>query len=98
MVLYHSFLKLKSSVTLEQLIPYLGLEVRREGRNFRGRCPFCKSGGNRAFVLNTERNLWYCHGKCRIGGDQITLVSRINRCSLEDAANQMFRDFHLGSE
>ena len=97
MVVRVSFIKLKASVRIEQLIPYLGLDMKREGKMYRGRCPICRRGGDRALVLNTAQNLYYCHGKCQSGGDIITLVATVNKTSLEDAAKALHRDFHLGN-
>ncbi len=96
MVIYHSFLTLKASVKLEQLISYCGLKMTREGENYRGPCPFCKRGGDRALFFNTKKQLYFCHGRCQEGGDIITFIAKSNGTSLEEAAETLWLDFHIG--
>jgi hypothetical protein len=88
------FRALKSRVTLQMIFEhYSGIELRKQGRELRGACPFCqqehteaKSGRDRqrAFAVNPEKQTFYCHA-CKKGGDIIKFVSAYEGCNLKDA-------------
>ena len=46
---------LKSRVRIEQTIGLLGLQMRQHGDQYRGPCPACKQGGDRALRFSRER-------------------------------------------
>lgn len=81
-----SFTELKSQVSIEQILPHLGISLKWHQSQLRGACPICKEGGDRAFVVTPAKGLYYCFGKCRTGGDMLTLVSRVRDCSVREAA------------
>lgn len=97
MVYYISFGIVRQRIPIADLISYVGLEMKREGANWRGPCPICKRGDDRALFFNAKNNLWYCHGGCKEGGDIIEFVSRVENIPLKEAAACLWRDFHLGS-
>ena len=80
------FAELKLRVSIEQAIALLGLNLILHGNQYRGACPACQSGGDRALVITPSKGLFYCFAK-RCGGDQIALVAHIRACSLSEAAN-----------
>ena len=49
------FEDLKARVKIEQTIPLLGLKMRQHGDQYRGPCPACKSGGDRALAINSGK-------------------------------------------
>ena len=76
---------LKKAVTFEQAIGLLALQVKRHsGTQWRGACPSCKTGGDRALVI-TEGKGFFCFAE-RAGGDVIALVAHVRDCSAKDAA------------
>lgn len=81
-----SFSELKAQVSIEQVLPLIGLSLKRHQSQLRGTCPICKDGGDRAFVVTPAKGLYYCFGKCRTGGDMLSLVSRVRDCSVREAA------------
>ena len=95
MVYYIQFGILRASIPIEQLISYCGLEMKREGVNYRGPCPLCNKGDNRALVFNTQKGLWYCHSRCKTGGDVISFIAHLNQISTKEAAVLLWRDFNL---
>lgn len=97
MVVFISFREVKANVRIEQLISYLGIEMHKEGKHYRGACPFCLSKDNRALYFDVDKDLWYCHGKCRVGGDVISFVAYFEQIGTRDAAQRLYRDFHIGS-
>jgi DNA primase len=80
------FAELKSRVSIEQTISILGLNLKLNGNQYRGPCPICQSGGDRALVITPSKGLFYCFAK-RVGGDQIALVAHIKNVSLSEAAS-----------
>ena len=80
------FTELKQHVTIERAVELLGVNLKKAGAQLRGPCPVCKDGGDRAFVVTPGKGLFYCFGKCRKGGDAITLAASVRGCSLREAA------------
>lgn len=81
---YVDFKTLKAQVPILQAVTLLnikGLSV--EGQNGRGPCPICNAPGARNFVVNGEKNTWYCFAEKR-GGDIIRLTACLLK--LEDKA------------
>ncbi|WP_170162557.1 CHC2 zinc finger domain-containing protein [Methylocystis hirsuta] len=81
-----SFSELKERVNIEQVLPLIGITLKRHQAQLRGVCPICKEGGDRALVVTPAKGLYYCFGKCRTGGDMISLVARVKDCSVREAA------------
>ena len=80
------FAELKQSLSIERAAEFLGLQLKKHGGQLRGPCPICKDGGDRALALTPSRGLYYCFGKCRKGGDMITLASLVRGCTPREAA------------
>ncbi len=79
------FAALKDSVAIETVVPLLGIDMKQFNNQWRGQCPACRSGGNRALVITPEKSAFYCFGG-RTGGDVIAFVAHIRSCSMKDAA------------
>ena len=58
----------------------------------RGRCPICKY--DKVFTV-TPGSGWYCHGRCKTGGDVIKLVAAMRHIEPREAALQIQE--HFGS-
>lgn len=78
------FEQVKKDTTFEKAISLLGLEMKKAGSQFRGPCPRCKSGGERALVITPLKG-FYCFSQ-QGGGDVIALVAHIKDCSVKEAA------------
>jgi DNA primase len=88
------FEALKARVRIEQTIPLLGLKLRQHGDQYRGPCPACKNGGDRALAINSGKQSYYCFSQ-RKGGDLIALVAHVRGMTQKDAAaylDQQFRN------
>lgn len=85
---YVDFAALKQRVAIEEALPLLGLEMKQGNGQWRGPCPVCRSGGERALVVTPAKSAFYCFGG-RSGGDVIALVAHIRGCSMKDAASQL---------
>jgi CHC2 zinc finger len=79
------FAAIKQQVSVRSAIDLLGLKLTEHQSQWRGPCPICKSGGDRALVITPSKNAFYCfaaHG----GGDVIALASHIRAVGMKDAA------------
>jgi hypothetical protein len=90
------FSALKERVSIEQAAQNLGLQLKNTGAQLRGPCPACKSGGERALAITPSKQLFYCFS-AGIGGDLITLVGHIKKCSLHDAGRHISDAFGVGN-
>jgi len=79
------FAALKERVSVGAAIPLLGLSLKQQNGQWRGPCPACQSGGDRALVVTPAKNAFYCFGE-RTGGDVIAFAAHIRDCSVKDAA------------
>lgn len=80
--------QIKHLVSIEQVLDTYGLlsQFRCVGHRLTGPCPIHSCADNRnAFVVDRNRNLWFCFTRCNRGGDVIDLVRAIERCSFNRA-------------
>ena len=89
-------------VTIRQVPAHLGwaLQLTGFGTRRRGRCPIHqqRDESGREFSVNLERNLFQCFAPtCRAKGNVLDLWAAVHRLSLAEAAEQMFKIFHLTS-
>jgi DNA primase len=86
------FEALKTRVKIEETIPLLGLRMRQHGDQYRGPCPACRQGGDRALAINSRMQSYYCFSQ-RKGGDLIALVAHIRGMTQKDAAAYLDQQF-----
>lgn len=91
------FAALKERVAIDDVLSDLGLQMKHHAGQWRGPCPACKSGGNRALVITPGKSAFYCFGG-RTGGDVIALVAHIRDLSMKDAGMELARMTGKGSE
>ncbi len=87
------FAGLKAGISIERVIPILGLTMKQEGKTYRGHCPACKSDDKRALAITPEKQAFYCFA-AQAGGDIIALVAHIQGTSMWDAAYFLHAHFH----
>jgi hypothetical protein len=90
---YIDWKKLKARVPLPDVLAHYGLfdEFTATPQGYEGTCPFC---GSSAFKVNTEKNVWFCFGECKGGGEKgggniLDFVARKDRVSLKEAATRI---------
>lgn len=83
---YVDFAELKANVLIQDCFDQLGLSMKSNRDAFRGPCPTCQSGGDRALVVTPSKQSFYCFG-AKIGGDVIALAAHILDCDMKDAAS-----------
>jgi hypothetical protein len=79
-----SFAALKESVSLTDGVKRLGLTLTEKDGVFRGKCPACNAGGERALVVTPNRGFFCFHKKQ--GGDVIALAAHIKGVTVKEAA------------
>ncbi len=83
--MFVDFAELKSRVSIEEAVQMLGLVMKSGNNQFRGPCPACKGGGERALVITSSKAAFYCFAAHK-GGDVIALVAHIRNCDMKVAA------------
>lgn len=87
MAKFTDFADLKSRVSFAQTVSALKLDLKQSGNQWRGKCPACLKGGDRALVV-TEGKGFFCFADGN-GGDQIALVAHILNLQVKDAAAEL---------
>ena len=59
--------RLKAEVSVQRLVEGCGVELRRQGADLVGNCPFHEDSSP-SLVVTPAKNLWHCLGACARGG------------------------------
>jgi len=89
---YLDFKQLKDEVRIENACRSLNLTMAKAGAQMRGPCPACKTGGDRAMAINTDKQSFYCFPS-RVGGDVIGLAAHVLSVSQKDGAAWLAEQF-----
>lgn len=84
--------ELRSRSDIVQIISgYVGLK--KSGRKYWGLCPF-HGEKTASFSVDAEQQLYYCFG-CKAGGNVITFIMEIERCSYHEAVELLADRAHI---
>ena len=75
--------EIKTGVDLAALVRAKGIHLKRNGRSYKGLCPF-HDDKNPSLSVNPTTNLWQCFG-CGAGGDVIRFVEMFDKVSFPEA-------------
>ena len=75
--------RLKNEVSVERLVEGSGIELKKSGKDWLGRCPFHEDD-TASLVVTPAKNLWHCFG-CGIGGGPIDWVIKLRGVSFRHA-------------
>lgn len=75
--------RLKVEVSVERLVEGAGIELKRSGKDYVGRCPFHEDD-TASLVVTPAKNLWHCFG-CGVGGGPIDWVMKKSGVSFRHA-------------
>jgi DNA primase catalytic core len=78
--------RLKREVSLVRLCERYGIDLKPQGKNLVGFCPWHKDD-KPSFIVTPEKNLWHCMGACDQGGDVFSLVQKAEKVSFRRAAD-----------
>src|SRR5437764_7779420 len=73
------------------LVASYGIELRRSGSHFSGRCPFHADRGRPNMAVFPRSGRWVCF-RCDARGDAIAFVQRIDGISFREAAVRLGSD------
>jgi len=76
------------AIPLLDLCRDYGIELKHEGKDWKGRCPF-HADDSPSFVVTPAKNLWNCLGACGCGGDTLQLVIRKEGVSFRHACEKL---------
>lgn len=88
---YIDFEAIKAQVKIEDVIPKLGLDMKKNGKQYRSECPACNSGGDRSLVATPDKKAFYCFAAQK-GGDVIAFVAHVRGCGQKEAAQFLAGD------
>ncbi|MFY7907254.1 MAG: CHC2 zinc finger domain-containing protein, partial [Burkholderiaceae bacterium] len=75
--------RLKEEVSVLRLVEGAGVELRKSGKDWLGRCPF-HDDSEASLVVTPRKNLWHCFG-CQVGGGAIDWVMKHRGLSFRHA-------------
>ena len=79
--------RIKAQVLVTQAIEnYLKHPLKRDGAGFATACPIHDGNNKRGFRVSADGRAWYCHGRCKRGGNVLDLIAALEGCSIVAAA------------
>ena len=76
--------RLKAEVSVARLVEGCGVELRKQGQDLVGCCPF-HDDATPSLVVTPAKNLWHCLGACRRGGGPVDWVMAAQGVSFRHA-------------
>jgi DNA primase catalytic core len=87
--------RLKGDIAVERLVQEAGIELKRAGKDWLGRCPF-HDDTEASLVVTPGKNLWHCFG-CGVGGGPIDWVMKRQGVSFRHAVELLKADAALAA-
>lgn len=87
--------RLKNEVSVERLVEASGIELRKAGKDWLGRCPFHEDD-TASLVVTPAKNLWHCFG-CGVGGGPIDWTMKRQGVSFRHAVELLKADPSLAA-
>jgi DNA primase len=75
--------RLKDDISVQRLIESAGVELRKTGKDWAGKCPF-HADDTASLLITPSKNLWHCFG-CQIGGGVVDWVMKLKGVSFRHA-------------
>lgn len=88
--------RLKDEIAVQRLVEAAGVELRKTGKDFAGRCLF-HDDDTASLVVTPAKNLWHCFG-CQCGGGPIDWVMKLKGVSFRHAVELLKDDSALAAE
>ncbi len=87
--------RLKDEVSVQRLVESAGVELRKMGKDWAGKCPFHQDD-TASLVITPSKNLWHCFG-CQVGGGVIDWVMKLKGVSFRHAVELLKDDSALAA-
>ncbi len=88
--------RLKREVPVGRLVEARGIELKKHGADFIGRCPF-HDDQTPSLVVSPGKNLWHCLGACQAGGSVVDWVMKAEGVSFRHAVELLRADLPADS-
>jgi DNA primase len=75
--------RLKDEISVQRLIEASGVELKKTGKDWAGKCPF-HADDTASLVITPAKNLWHCFG-CQVGGGVVDWVMKLRGVSFRHA-------------
>ena len=93
------FKAVKAAVTMVRILDHYALtsQFKRSanGDTLTGSCPIHKGDNPTQFRISVSKNCWNCFGRCQRGGNILDFVSRMEDCTIRQAALSISEWFGL---
>ena len=76
--------RLRREVDLVKLVGSRGVQLKRTGRSWQGKCPFHADGKTPSLSITPSKGLWRCFG-CDAAGDAIQFIELSAHVSFREA-------------
>jgi DNA primase len=87
--------RLKDEVSVQRLVESAGVELKKTGKDWVGRCPF-HADDTASLVITPSKNLWHCFG-CQTGGGVVDWVMKLKGVSFRHAVELLKDDSALAA-
>ncbi|NJS36658.1 MAG: toprim domain-containing protein [Brachymonas sp.] len=75
--------RLKDDISVQRLIESAGVELKKSGKDWAGKCPF-HADDTASLIITPAKNLWHCFG-CQVGGGVVDWVMKLRGVSFRHA-------------
>lgn len=86
--------RLKKEVSLVRLVEAAGIELRKQGKDYAGLCPF-HADATPSLIVTPAKNLFHCFG-CDAAGGPIDWLMQFDKLSFRAAAERLRSELGLG--
>lgn len=87
--------RLKDEVAVQRLVEAAGVELKKSGKDWIGKCPF-HDDSEPSLVVTPAKNLWHCFG-CQVGGGPIDWMMKLRGVSFRHAVELLKEDSSLAA-
>jgi DNA primase len=87
--------RLKDEISVQRLIESAGVELKKLGKDWAGKCPF-HADDTASLVITPSKNLWHCFG-CQVGGGVVDWVMKLRGVSFRHAVELLKDENALSS-
>jgi DNA primase len=87
--------RLKDEISVQRLIESSGVELKKLGKDWAGKCPF-HADDTASLVITPAKNLWHCFG-CQVGGGVVDWVMKLRGVSFRHAVELLKDESALSS-
>ena len=84
-VMKADFAEIKRTTDIVAVMQERGVELKREGKDWRGLCPFHADAGHPNLIVTQDKGLFHCPA-CGAAGNVIQFVARVDQLTEYDAA------------